>query len=177
MTERIRTQREILTRIKQREKSDPFGFETGNYFEFLTFEIAKPFLKDTATEKDWGEVTSADHATVSAKMQDYMEFAWGKANNCRGLSASRSIAHMIAWSWLISDELGAEVERLEKYHYSHYGKGILAALCEHHGWDWQEWDNGRWTNNEEAEGQRANDAYPSWKSAAKPSFGLSGAPS
>jgi hypothetical protein len=86
-------------------------------------------------------------------MHDYMSFAWDKANNCRGLSAGRSIDHMKAWLWLLGEsEMAAKIA-----HFSHYGKPQLRAICERFGWDWRAWDDGEWRNNEDDDGVKPED--------------------
>ena len=84
----MRTQQEILDRIKKRKDKDVFGFEWPYYAGALTFENVKPFLKDGVTEDDWDQDTEEG---IKKQAIEYMEFAWEKANDCRGLSAGRSI--------------------------------------------------------------------------------------
>lgn len=67
-------------------------------------------------------------------MLDYMPFALGKAQDHRGLSASRSIDHFRAWLWMLSDDetLGfCDVEE----NYTNYGAPILREICENYGFD------------------------------------------
>lgn len=66
----------------------------------------------------------------------YMPFAWDKANNGRGFSASRSMSHYQAWIWLAGDDIGDLSE------YDSYGKDNLVKICKHYGWDHSQWDNG-----------------------------------
>lgn len=137
----MRTQDEIVARIETRKEQDAFGFETDVYIVCLDFVHARPYLKDEVSEKDWAEVT--DPLSPIERMRVYMDFAWGKANSKRGLSASRSILHCIAWSWLAEeDELLAEIEHMYDTDYHHYGKPILEVVCDHFGWDWAQWDDG-----------------------------------
>ena len=145
----MRTTKEIVERFKARRAQDFMGFEISEYLPFMPFKDAKPFLKDEVTEKEWGEVKPRDAESVKAVMLDYMPFAWEKANNRRGISAWRSLAHMQAWLWLIgeSDEV---IEALA--YYSKYGKPELRAICERYGWDWKQWDDGRWTDRETEDG-------------------------
>jgi len=74
-----------------------------------------------------------------------MPFAWEKANGCRGISASRSLRHMVAWLWLDGQD-----EFLEKWNdlrdYEYYGKPQLIAICELYGIDWKKFDDGVRTN-------------------------------
>ena len=140
----MRTDAEILTRVEAVESLDFFGTQAGDLLEVLPFDAVKPFLKDDATEADWKPLPR-DQRSVKARIHEYMEFAWGKANGCRGLSAARSLDHMSAWLWLLGyDEAANTITD-----YDRYGKPQLRAICEHFGWDWTVWDNGEWVNSED----------------------------
>ena len=137
----MRTQDEIITRIGERREHDFLGFEIDEYILCLDFAHAGPYLKDGATEENWAGAT--DVLPPVERMQAYMEFAWGKANDERGISANRSVLHYIAWLWLTEeDEPLAKVEHMYDTDYHYYGKPILEIVCDHFGWDWTQWDNG-----------------------------------
>lgn len=141
-----RTQKEIVNRIEERKTEDFFGFETDDYIDYLTYGNAKKYLMPEVTKEEWNETEKEVLAPIE-QIKDYMGFAWDKANNCRGLSANRSISHMLAWLWL-----GGEDALLEKvmyeyyYNYHYYGKPILEMICEYFGLDWKQWDDGDRTN-------------------------------
>lgn len=97
----MRTQEEIVERIKERQRHDLLGFEVDMYYGFLDYNYAKEFLKDGVTKEDWDE--HIETREIHNIMKEYMEFAKEKAENKRGISASRSIAHYIAWLWLAND--------------------------------------------------------------------------
>ncbi|MHB8392740.1 MAG: hypothetical protein ACYDBH_24700 [Acidobacteriaceae bacterium] len=137
----MRTDDEIIARIKSLESEDFFRFETLDLLKCLAFGVVRPFLKPDATAEVWGDPLPRDRDSVLKRMHDYMDFAWDKANSFRGLSASRSISHFRSWIWLLGDDF-PEVE------YEHYGKEILAAICEKYGWDVTQWDDGVRLNNE-----------------------------
>jgi len=151
----VRTDAEILARIDAVGATDWSGAEQGDLIAVLPFDAAQPWLKDGVTAEEW-EPGSRDHDAVLASMLDYMEFAWNKANGCRRLSASRSLDHMSAWLWLLGWDAAADQIRT----YSHYGKPQLRAICEAFGWDWREWDNGRWQNFEDDPGLAAPESVP-----------------
>jgi len=137
----MRTQNEIVKRIEARKGDDPLCFEVNEYIDCLDFNHARQFLKDGVTEQDWQEAVATIGPPVK-RMRDYMEFAWGKANNCRGISANRSVMHCIAWLWLAGEDvLLARVED-EYCNYHFYGKPILEMICDHFDWDWSQWDDG-----------------------------------
>lgn len=141
-----RTSEEVYAKLTELEKSgeDFFGFKRGDLVSYLPFERAKPYLKDGVTSEGWTP-SEINRDRIVEEMLDYMGFAWGKANNCRGLSAGRSIEHYEIWLWLLKDELGEKLEDL----YQFYGKPCLRAICEKYGWDWRKWDNGEWRNSED----------------------------
>lgn len=139
-----RTTEEILAKIREyRGKTlDMFGTRVGDWIEFLAFDDAKEFLKPDATEADWntqGAPFARDAETIKDKMKDYMPFAWGKANDERGLSANRSLHHMEAWLWMIGEEAAMAALFAE---YIDYGKPQLRAICEKFGWAWEGWNDG-----------------------------------
>lgn len=145
----MRSDEEVMARIRKIQASpdkDPFGFEKSDLVATLPFSMAKRYLKDEVTEGQWSdamEIRDPDH--VRKGIYDYMSFAWEKANNERGISASRTISHMCAWLWLLGeDEL---CEEIRDYHL--YGKPQLVIICEHFGWRWRKWDDGNWTGSVE----------------------------
>ncbi len=139
-----RTQQEIVERIEAVKDADFFGVMSGDLLSYLDFEHARAYLVEGATADQWREACEADGVkTPDQRIRDYMPFAWEKANNCRGLSASRTIDHMRAWLWLDGVEWFDEITR-----YSHYGKPQLVRICEHYGIDWQSLDDGSWRQSE-----------------------------
>lgn len=140
-----RTPEEILARVEKIKNDDMFGFEKEDLIYALPFAAAKPYLKEGVTEDEWAPITNHEE-----EIRDYMAFAWDKANNCRGISAYRSLCHMKSWLWLLGDD---EVEWLDDYEY--YGKPHLVAICERFDIDWKALDNGVWRNAEEEPGETA----------------------
>ena len=134
----MRTQEEIVARIEQRKDKDPLGFELPYYLSRLGYEHAKPYLKPETTKEEWDEVQEG-FENIRQEMIDYMPFAWEKANNKRGISASRSIHHYIAWLWLEGEWPDDEIDALENY--SYYGKDELRKICEYLGLDPDKFDD------------------------------------
>lgn len=137
----MRTDDEILARIEARKEEDFFGFELPDLLIRLPFEKARPHVSDEITEAGWTTLPR-DRESVLKEMHEYMSFAWDKANNCRGLSAGRSMCHYMAWVWLVGDE---EVFG-DLTDYQYYGKDNLVKICNHYGWDSSQWDDGERTN-------------------------------
>lgn len=140
----MKTQKQILAHIEEIKANDFFGFATSDLMNALTFENAKQFLKPEATKKEWEKFRFKTSAQVKKKLTEYIPFAWEKANNCRGLSASRSMSHFMAWVWLLGDE--EYFGDLEDYQY--YGKDNLVKLCKFYGLDPKKWDDGIRSNGE-----------------------------
>jgi hypothetical protein len=124
----MRTDDEILARLKAREREDFFGFERNDLVIRLPFDKAQPFLIPTATVDTWTPVPR-NRESVIAEMREYMPFAWEKANDCRGISAGRTMHHYMAWIWLIGDDMG------ELTRYEFYGKENLLRICEKYGFE------------------------------------------
>lgn len=137
----MRTQEQIIERINARREDDMFGFEWPYYLEMLPFDAAKQYLKPEATGEDW-KVKTTDE--IRADAIGYMPFAWEKANNCRGISANRSVMHYQAWLWLLGEDWGDSL--MDDYEF--YGKPQLVRICEHFGLDHKQWDDGIRSNTE-----------------------------
>ncbi len=148
----MRTQDEIVARIRDRRKHDLLGFEVSEYIDYLDYAHAKEYLKGDTTEERWEKVRK-ETKTPEETIKDYMPFAWDKANNCRGISAGRSIQHMVAWLWLDGKEWAEEIEDCE-----YYGKHQLVRICREYGIEWRDLDDNRWTNEEGEKGISADEA-------------------
>lgn len=142
-----RTDQEILARIDEVKPTDFFGHQLNDLIPALSFEAAKPFLKDEYIKEgpeEWDKGRAEIAINPGDKIRDYLAFAWDKANNCRGLSAARSIEHFMSWTWLDGkDEITQFIEE-----YNLYGKPQLVVLSELYGFDWQSHDDGEWKNGE-----------------------------
>ncbi len=133
----MRTDVEILTKLETVKDRDMFGTIAGDLVSCLGREAVKPFLNPEVRPEDWNP-EARDHDSVVARIEDYMPFAWGKANDERGLSAMRSLEHMYAWLWLLGGEHAQWAEdNLNEY--DDYGKPHLASICTRFGWDFSEW--------------------------------------
>lgn len=149
----MRTQQDILNRIKEIEDDDFFGAIRSDLIQFLIYENAKTFLKEGVTKEEWSHSRKdLTREGVIAEISKYMPFAWDKANNCRGLSAGRSIDHMKAYLWLLED---TELLQYAEDNYTLYGKPILKKICEKYGIEWKSLHSGYAGNDEES--QRLND--------------------
>ena len=128
----MRTPQEIINYYEVHTANDFLGFLGDVLLGQLPFEDAKPYLKDEATEEDWGKPIP-DRETLLAAVADYMEFAWEKCVGHRGISATRSVQKMQAYMFLLGeDELEAVTQ--DESRYSQYGAPILWEICKKLGW-------------------------------------------
>lgn len=137
----LRSQAEIVAEVERIKDEDFFGFKTGDLIGYLDYDHAKPYLQPECTEADW-KPAPTDRESILKQMEEYMPFAWDKANNERGISAGRSLAHYTVWVWMLGEE--DRFGDLERYQY--YGKDNLRKLCDAYGWDADQWDDGRRVN-------------------------------
>ncbi len=146
---KLRTQQEIITKIDSfKGFDDMFGVKRNDCIVYLTFENAKKYLKPSVTGKKWDkDYKKLTAESILKEMEDYMSFAWDKANCMRGISANRSIDHFGIWIWLLGeDDFYNEIIKEFKENYYYYGKPILEKICKRYGWDWKKWDDGKKTN-------------------------------
>lgn len=144
------SQDEIVEQINKRAAGDPFGWEVRELINYLDYEHAKPFLKPEATREEWEKIRfTLTREHVFENMRQYYPFAWQKANDCRGLSAQRSILHFFGWIFLLGDkEFFDEITDHATACYSFYGKPILERIGERYGWEWKTLDNGKRVNTD-----------------------------
>ena len=128
---KMRTPEEIVTYPHE----DWLGFGRNALLSFLTFEQAKPWLKEGADPmsadgtQHWDEATQPlTEASVMDTIREYMPFAWEKVEDHRGISAARSVLKMQAWVWLLGREDLVETCS-DASLFDPYGAPILAALC------------------------------------------------
>ncbi len=108
--------------------------------DFLAAYLPHKDLQGIYHIPDGWQPRPRDRNSVIAEMRDYMSFAWDKANNCRGLSAYRSMVHYKVWLWLLKDD------SIDTEEYEYYGKPQLAMICKKYGF--RNEDNGIWKNSE-----------------------------
>lgn len=128
MSGTFRTDEQILTRIEMVRPNDFLGTETGDLIAALSFEAAKSFLKSDATEESFDQWRKSNREAVIAEATNYLEFAVGKMQNERGLSANRSIDHYRAWIWLAFDD--ETFRRFDDADYGWYGRNQLEIAAD-----------------------------------------------
>ena len=70
------------------------------------------------------KATLLTRENIIAQMQDYIDFAFEKAENQRGISAERSIWKFKQWLWVLEDD------SIPMDNYCDYGIGILKCIAE-----------------------------------------------
>jgi len=127
----MRSQDEIVAYI--RANDDLFGFAREVLIPRLDFEHAKEWLREGVTPEEWQELLESEDVPPLDAMRKYMDFAIGKARDHRGLSASRSVMKLNAWTFLLG------FEPIEDP-FPNYGAPILKALCQRHEFNWPDDD-------------------------------------
>lgn len=133
----IRTQEEIKERFDQAD--DLFGTQKGDLISYMTFENAKPYLKEEYVKQvESGEEKWEQSTDPKKEILEYLDFAYEKAEGERGLSAGRSMLHFKTWIWLESKEFYNEIIDLID-NYTSYGIPVLDKISEHYEWEaWKE---------------------------------------
>lgn len=129
----MRTDAEIVAQVKAIQAGDFFGFEAEPLIHRLDFAtaMAAGFLKEDATEEAWGDPKPRNGDGLRQEAKDYLSFAFGKAEDHRGLSAGRSVAKMRAYLWLMGND--AALAEYDAAPYRNYGVPQLLVAAKHLG--------------------------------------------
>lgn len=130
----MKSQDEIVARIEE-TKEMPFNFTPDALLQTLDYEHAKPYLADGVTAEQWD--ASREETDPLKLARAYIDFAWGKALDHRGLSAGRSVQKIGAWLWAANSDLTDKYEATE---YPMYGAPQLRLVCERYDWSWPSGD-------------------------------------
>lgn len=124
----IRTQDEIVARIRDVADDDFLGWRFEVLVMALDFEHAKPFLNDEIAAEMW---TTLDPETEARR---YYGFAIGKIRDHRGISAERSTIKLREFAWLLCrDDVLAAMDAAD---YSQYGAPKVKAFGQGFGLTW-----------------------------------------
>ena len=132
----LQSSKSIREKYDTVKENDFFGFASQVYFEFIDWEDCKDlyqaeYIQDVESGKEKFEPIT-DIMEAAQDFLDYMNFAWGKAQDKRGISASRSITKLSAWLWIMGrPDLSEEIEKDELY--NPYGASALISICEKMG--------------------------------------------
>ena len=142
----MRTQQEIKQRFLDRKEKDFLGFEVDEYLMAMSSETLESLrgngIKNDADLSEHEPQWSSNDELLET-CRDYMSFAWDKANDCRGISANRSVGHYIAWLWLLGENQFDDL--MDDYEF--YGKPQLVRICNYLRLDPNQWDDGVRTND------------------------------
>lgn len=119
----MRTVDEVLARLKLVKSSDTFGFASEVLIRY-GMSGADAERAGYAPLEPW---PPPSHEALQAETLGYLAFAWDKALNHRGLSASRSVQKMTEFLWLLGHD--ADV-LLSDVAYPQYGAPILKRCAE-----------------------------------------------
>lgn len=121
-----RTQSEIVARFREvRERF--LDFESEVLAGYLDYDHARPYLTADTTRESWAEAQD-DPAQAREAAGAYLEFAFGKARDHRGISAIRSVQKLSGWAWLLGhDDLAEQMRRDENY--PRYGVPALVLFA------------------------------------------------
>lgn len=129
----LRSQEDIVARIAEIAGDDLFGFAREVLVDALDIDHARPFLIASATAEAWGD-GHRDADQIHAAAVDYYNFALGKIENHRGLSADRSVDKLTQFAWLLGrDDVVTAMETAE---YAQYGAPKVKAFGEGFGLPW-----------------------------------------
>lgn len=129
-TEALRTGAEIATRIEAIGDDDVLGFRREALAQFLPFDDAEAVRNPEVTREEWDKLTpELTRENVQKQLLDYLNFAFEKAINERGISAGRSIQKLGEWLWILRDDEAAAYINDDAY-YEPYGAPALKWLAE-----------------------------------------------
>lgn len=128
---------EEIEKLMENDFSDDFlGFKTQVAIDFLPWETAKKYFNvDYIKEIEKGEKEFFYVDNVAEATQDfldYMVFAWMKATDERGISASRSISKLSTWMRILNRKDISDILEDESL-YTPYGKPALVKACKQLG--------------------------------------------
>ena len=128
----MRTQEEILARFEKAD--DIFGTQKSDLLDYMSFENAKPYLKeDYVKQVESGEEKWEVSTDPKKEILEYLDFAYDKAEGERGLSAGRSMLHFKTWIWLDDEIFYNEIIGMID-NYTNYGIPTLDKISKHYGY-------------------------------------------
>ena len=127
----IRTPEEIVARIEEVKGDDFLGFRRQVLVMALPYDVAAEsnLVREGVTKEQWDESTVHGEEATTKEALEYLEFAFGKADDHRGISANRSVEKMGEYAWLLCrDDVVTAMENAE---YAQYGVPVLVQFAEH----------------------------------------------
>jgi len=132
----VRTDAEILARIRELETSDIFKWESNLLITFLPFALARPLLAERNVHHTdaWIDQDRSVGALIE-KMRLFMDVALEMVINHRGTRTQRSVDYLHAWIWLMGDEAMLAFMD-DPDHFPQYGAPILKEICRRYDFHW-----------------------------------------
>jgi len=127
----MRTEQEICEYYRNHSKDDMLGFEGEVLLPYLSKDLVREFVKPDADLSAWIQMEFSEKAVLE-EMKNYVEFAWTKVINHRGISARRSVEKMSMWLYILEDDEMMEFCR-DEANYQNYGAPVLKKICEKYG--------------------------------------------
>ena len=122
-------QEEILNFMQETKDKDILGVMRNDCVECLDYDAAKEYLKDNITEEKWSKIQVKSDKDLLKQIKEYLPFAWEKAQDKRGISASRSVQHFKTWVYIYGDkEFYDKITEMEDADYVPYGIPILECV-------------------------------------------------
>lgn len=123
-----RTSAEIYARAQAAD--DFLGWAREVLLPYCNYDTVRPLLNDGVTVEQW-ERDASNRAAVGEDARDYYEFALGKIEAERGISAERSIIKLREFAWLMGrDDV---VAAMDEAPYAQYGAPKVAVFGEAFG--------------------------------------------
>lgn len=126
---------EITERIAGLGSEDWLGFRREVLVSVLCFDDAEGYLADGVTEEQWTPNRITD---IDAAARSYYEFALGKIEDHRGISASRSVEKLREYAWLLGRD--DAVTAMDEKDYAMYGAPQVKAFAMAMGYEWPDHD-------------------------------------
>jgi hypothetical protein len=103
-----------------------FNAEGGDMFGFGK-EVLGTYLPENYEDKD--KIPDFEEEVVRNDMLDYLDFAFGKALDHRGLSAGRSVIKLAKWAWILDRQDLVDFAEDES-NYANYGVPVLKRFAQ-----------------------------------------------
>lgn len=124
-----RSSAEIYARAQAAD--DMFGWAQGMLLSYCDYDTVLPLLNDGVTAEDWAK-NADDPAKIGEAARSYYEFALGKIEDERGISAERSVVKLREYAWLMGrDDVVAAMDAAP---YPMYGAPKVAVFGEAFGY-------------------------------------------
>lgn len=123
---RERTETEVVEHLRA-IRDDFFSWKWEVLATHLSADAVREFCKPDADLSDWTPRPLHVEA-VFAEFVEYLDFAWGKALDERGISAERSVDKLGEFLWLLGED--EVLARFTAAGYAMYGAPKLAVLSD-----------------------------------------------